>query len=260
MTVVVAAGVGLLTVLAAMTIAWVLSVRLRDASIADICWGPAFVLLAWLYCLLFDPPGPRPILIASLVTVWGTRLAVHIGRRHSGEDPRYASMRAGHGPAFWWRSLFVVFWLQAGIIWFVSLPLLAAARPAGPSDVTPADAAGLLLYAVGLAFEVVGDYQLGRFRSDAGNRGRVLDTGLWRFSRHPNYFGDALLWWGIFVLATSVPGGWLTAAGPAVMTFLLLRVSGVVLLERNLKASKPGYDSYVRRTSAFVPWFPRSEG
>jgi len=256
---VLAGAVGLVVLLAAMTTVWAVSVRRADASIADICWGPGFVLVAWIYYGLFGAPGPRPLLLASLVTLWGVRLAGHIARRHRGEDPRYAAMRAGHGPAFWWRSLFVVFWLQASLIWFVSLPLLVAARMAGPSRVTPADAAGLLLFAVGLAFEAVGDYQLARFRSNAANRGRVLDTGLWRYTRHPNYFGDALLWWGIFLLATSVPGGWLTVASPAVMTFLLLRVSGVALLERSLKASRPGYDAYIRRTSAFVPWFPRPD-
>jgi steroid 5-alpha reductase family enzyme len=123
--------------------------------------------------------------------------------------------------------------------------------------VTLTDAAGLVLFAVGFAFEAVGDHQLTRFRSTAANRGRVLDTGLWRYTRHPNYFGDAVLWWGVFLLAAAAPGAWLTVLSPTVMTFLLLRVSGVVLLERGLRASKPGYDAYARRTSAFFPWFPR---
>lgn len=251
-----AGTVGLGVIMVAATVVWALSVRRRDASIADICWGPGFVLLAWLYCGLFDAFQPRVLLIAALVTLWGVRLAVHIARRHHGEDPRYVTMRLAHGPAFWWRSLFIVFWLQAGLLWFVALPLLAAARAPGPARVTLTDAAGLLLFAVGFTFEAVGDHQLARFRSTAANRGRVLDTGLWRYTRHPNYFGDAAVWWGVFLLAAAAPGAALTVASPIVMTFLLLRVSGVVLLERSLRVSKPGYAEYARRTSAFFPWFP----
>ena len=253
-----AGAIGLGAILAAATAVWTLSVRRRDASIADIGWGPGFVLLAWLYAGLFEAFQPRVLLIATLVTVWGVRLALHIARRHRGEDPRYAAMRAGHGPAFWWRSLFTVFWLQAGLLWFVALPVLAVARAPGPARVTPTDVAGLVLFAVGFTFEAVGDHQLARFRSTPANHGRVLDTGLWRYTRHPNYFGDAVLWWGVFLLAVASPGAWLTVLSPAAMTFLLLRVSGVALLERGLRASKPGYDAYARRTSAFIPWFPRS--
>lgn len=249
---------GLFAILVMLTLVWVLSVRLRDASVVDICWGPGFVLLAWLYVARFDAFAPRPIVVGVLVTLWGLRLAIHIFRRHRGEDPRYGAMRQAHGPAFWWRSLFVVFWLQAVILWFVALPLVATAAAPGPSHVTLTDVLGVLLFATGLAFEAVGDYQLSRFRSDPSNRGRVLAAGLWRYTRHPNYFGDALLWWGVYLVAASTPYGWLTAASPVVMTFLLLRVSGVALLERGLKATKPGYAEYVARTSAFIPWPPRS--
>ena len=248
---------GLLAMVVALTLVWVLSVRLRDASIVDICWGPGFVLLAWLYAALFDAFTPRPVLVGVLVTLWGVRLAVHIFRRHRGEDPRYAAMRAARGPAFWWRSLLVVFWLQAVILWFVALPLLVTAAVPGPPAVTITDVLGVVLFATGFAFEAIGDAQLARFRSDVSNRGTVLDTGLWRYTRHPNYFGDALLWWGVYLIALSAPGGWITIASPLVMTLLLLRVSGVTLLERGLSASKPGYAEYVARTSAFVPWMPR---
>jgi steroid 5-alpha reductase family enzyme len=248
---------GLLAMVVALTLVWVLSVRLRDASIVDICWGPGFVLLAWLYAALFDAFTPRPVLVGVLVTLWGVRLAVHIFRRHRGEDPRYAAMRAARGPAFWWRSLLVVFWLQAVILWFVALPLLVTAAAPGPPAVTITDVLGVVLFATGFAFEAIGDAQLARFRSDVSNRGTVLDTGLWRYTRHPNYFGDALLWWGVYLIALSAPGGWITIASPLVMTLLLLRVSGVTLLERGLSASKPGYAEYVARTSAFVPWMPR---
>ena len=251
--------VGLGAILTVLTLVWMISVRLRDASIADICWGLGFVLLAWLYCCLSPALTPRSWLVAVLTTLWGTRLSVHIFRRHhgNGEDPRYQAMRASQGPAFWWRSLFTVFWLQGAILWFVALPLLVTVRATQSVALTVVDGLGILIFAVGFGFEVVGDYQLERFRTAVSNRGTVLDRGLWRFTRHPNYFGDATLWWGLYVIAASTPNGWLTVLSPSLMTLLLMRVSGVTLLEDGLKASKPGYRAYIARTSAFFPWFPR---
>lgn len=255
-----AALIGLATILAVLTFAWVLSLRLRDASLADICWGLGFVLLAWLYWLLSPTLTPRSWLVAGLVTLWGARLSWHILRRNrgKGEDPRYQAMRASHGKAFWWRSLFTVFWLQGAILWFVGLPLLAAVRAAQPAGLTIVDGIAALVFGAGFGFEVVGDRQLLRFRADPSNRGRVLDRGLWRYTRHPNYFGDATLWWGLYGFAAATPGGWLTVLSPALMTFLLMRVSGVTLLEQSLTASKPGYRAYIARTPAFFPWFPRT--
>ena len=251
---------GLGVVLAALTLVWLLSLRLRDASIADVGWGLGFVLLAWLYCVLSPTLTPRSWLVAGLVTLWGAWLSLHIFRRNhgQGEDPRYRAMRASHGHAFWWRSLFTVFWLQGTLMWFVALPVLVAVRAAQPAHLTAIDGLGVLIFAVGFAFEVVGDAQLARFKADPANRGTVLDRGLWRYTRHPNYFGDATLWWGVYIVAASTPGGWLTLLSPALMTLLLMRVSGVTLLEEGLKASKPGYQSYISRTPAFFPWFPRS--
>lgn len=257
MPVTVAAVIGLLFILGALSLVWLISLRQRDASIADICWGPAFALLGGVYLMLLRPDGVRPRVVLALVTVWGLRLGLHILRRHRGEDPRYAAMRAARGQAFWWRSLFVVFWLQGVILWIVALPLLAVAAAPGPPRVTAADLLGSVLFAAGFTFEVVGDWQLARFRRNPANRGAVLDTGLWRYTRHPNYFGDALLWWGFYAIACATPWGWATFAGPALMTFLLLRVSGAALLEQGLRASKPAYADYVARTPAFVPWWPR---
>lgn len=254
---------GLLAALAAMTLVWLVSLRLRDVSIVDVCWGPGFAVLAWGYWLApGGAPGPRPVVAAALVTLWGLRLGVHIAtrRRGMGEDPRYRAMRAARGPAFWWQSLFVVFWLQAAILWFVALPLLLLARGPQPPALTVTDVLALLLFAAGFAFEAVGDAQLRRFKASLASRGKVLDTGVWRYTRHPNYFGDALLWWGLSLGAVSARGGWLTLASPALMTFLLLRVSGVALLERGLMSSKPAYADYAARTPAFFPWFPRREG
>ena len=259
MTAIAAALIGLGTILTTLTLVWMISVKLRDASVADICWGLGFVLLAWLYCFLSPALTPRSWLIAGLTTLWGTRLSVHIFRRHHGhgEDPRYQAMRTSHGRAFWWRSLFTVFWLQGAILWFVALPLLVAIRATRPTALTAVDGLGLMFFAIGFGFEVVGDYQLERFRADPANRGTVLDSGLWHYTRHPNYFGDATMWWGLYAIAAATPRGWLTVLSPALMAFLLMRVSGVTLLEDGLKASKPGYRAYIARTPAFFPWFPR---
>ena len=221
------------------------------------------MLLAWLSFVAGRRGStPRSWLVATLITLWGVRLSVHIFRRNHGrgEDPRYQAMRASHGPAFWWRSLFTVFWLQ-GTLPVVRRPsrcLFRGARlhnlPASPPSTALSESC---CFAVGLAFEVVGDRQLERFRAEPSNRGKVLDRGLWRYTRHPNYFGDATLWWGMYAMAAATPGGWLTVLSPALMTLLLMRVSGVTLLEDGLKASKPGYRAYITQTPAFFPWFPR---
>jgi steroid 5-alpha reductase family enzyme len=252
--------IGLGTILTASTLLWMISVRLEDASIADICWGLGFVLLVWLYCWLSPTLTSRSWLVAALITLWGARLSLHISRRNRGkaEDPRYRAMRAAHGRSFWWRSLFTVFWLQGAILWSVAIPLLVAVRAARPAALTAVDGLGVVLFAIGFGFEVVGDHQLARFKAEPSNRGHVLDRGLWRYTRHPNYFGDATLWWGVYVIAAATPGGWLTVLSPALMTLLLLRVSGVTLLEQSLKTTKPGYRAYIARTPAFFPWFPRA--
>jgi steroid 5-alpha reductase family enzyme len=241
--------------LGAMVLLWVVSLPLRNASIVDVFWGPAFVLAAWTAALA-GGGGPRRALALALVSLWGLRLGLHLARRNlgHGEDPRYAAMRRGHGPRFWWVSLFTVFLLQAGLAWFISLPVQAAVLgPATPLGLL--DLAAALLWAVGLAFEAVGDAQLARFRADPRNRGRALDTGLWRYTRHPNYFGDACAWWGLGLLGVAAGHPW-TILSPALMTFLLVRVSGVALLERDIGARRPGYRDYVARTSPFFPWFP----
>ncbi|MDX1502976.1 MAG: DUF1295 domain-containing protein [Thermoanaerobaculia bacterium] len=255
-----AALLALATLVALWTLLWLVSLARRDASIADPAWGPGFVVVAWLYHLSVGGGGLRGALLALLVTAWGLRLALHLlARSHGkGEDRRYTAMREAQSPGFAWKSLFTVFWLQAALIWVVSAPLLAAQRAA--PELGWLDLAGGALWLVGVLFETVGDAQLARFRSDPGNRGRVLDTGLWRYTRHPNYFGDACVWWGIFLIAVSVPGAGWTFFGPLLMTFLLLEVSGVSLLESDLSKTKPAYRDYQRRTSAFFPWPPKPEG
>jgi steroid 5-alpha reductase family enzyme len=250
------AASGLLAVLGALTLLWLVSLRLRDASIIDPFWGPGFALAALTYYLVDGGRSARGTLVLVLVAVWAARLGAHLlfRNRCEGEDPRYRAMRERHGERFGRVSLFRVFWLQGVILWIISAPLLASVRSTRPLGALDVLGAGVFL--VGLLAESAADRQLVRFRADPANRGRVLDAGLWRYSRHPNYFGDAVVWWGLWLVAAGA-GAWWTAFAPAAMTFLLMRVSGVPLLERGLTSSRPGYAAYVRRTSAFVPWFPK---
>ncbi len=235
---------------------WLISVRLRDASIVDPFWGFGFVVVGWTAALAGELSG-WGIVLALFTTAWGLRLSIHLARRNlgHGEDFRYQAMRKRF-PRFELTSLVIVFGLQGLLLWVVALPLqLAPAYEGGRHAI---GAAGAVVWAIGLAFEAVGDAQLARFRADPGTSGRVLDTGLWRYTRHPNYFGDACVWWGLWLVALAAGAPWWTVIGPVVMTVLLRRVSGVTLLERSLAQRRPGYEEYVRRTSAFVPRLPRS--
>lgn len=251
-------GTTLAATLAAFVVLWIASLVLRDASIVDIFWGPGFALIALVAAWVADGSLARRLLLLAMVTAWGLRLGLHLYRRNwgHGEDFRYQRMRAHHGPRFPIVSLATVFGLQAGLQWIVSLPVQIAMLAPEPG-LGALDLLGVVVFAVGLAFETIGDRQLTRFRADPANRGRVLDTGLWAWTRHPNYFGDAVVWWGLFTVALATPYGWLGVVGPALMTFLLRRVSGVALLERSLVKTKPGYREYVERTPAFFPWPPR---
>jgi steroid 5-alpha reductase family enzyme len=239
---------------------WLLSLALRDASIVDIFWGPGFALIAgaaWWLGAGGDPQ--RRALATGLVVLWGLRLGAYLAWRNAGggEDPRYQAMRRHHGSRFPLASLFTVFGLQSLLMWFVSLPVQAVHVSTG-GPLGPLDAAGAVLALVGLLFEAVGDLQLARFRADPANASRVMDRGLWRYTRHPNYFGDCCVWWGLYTIAAATPLGVWTILSPIAMTWLLLRVSGVALLERSIGKRRPGYADYVARTSAFVPRPPRS--
>jgi steroid 5-alpha reductase family enzyme len=235
---------------------WLLSLRKRDVSIVDAFWGPAFAAVAWVDLAATTMHGLRPVLVTSLLSVWGLRLGGHLYSRNRGkpEDHRYAAMRAEHGPAFARRSLVTVFWLQAGLVLLISSPVPLIALSSARLTLLDAVAAAAMLS--GIAIETVADLQLSRFRRDPGNRGTVLSSGLWRYSRHPNYFGDALCWWGMGLFSVAAGSAW-GLLGPALMTFLLLKVSGVTLLERDIAERRPGYAEYVARTSAFIPWPPR---
>jgi steroid 5-alpha reductase family enzyme len=231
---------------------------IKNAGIADIFWGIGFIVIAWTaFALASGGYLPRKNLISAMTTIWGIRLAVHVGIRYWGkpEDFRYAAWRAENGPRWWWRSFFQVFLLQGFLMWIISAPIVAAQTSGFPAILTPLDLLGAFVWSIGLLFETIADLQLTRFKGDVSNKGRLLTTGVWRYSRHPNYFGEALLWWGIYIVALAA-GAWWTIFSPILMTWLLLRVSGVALLERTMK-QKPGYEEYMRKTSAFIPWFPK---
>ncbi|MEV7414813.1 DUF1295 domain-containing protein [Streptomyces sp. NPDC089919] len=227
--------------------------------IVDTAWGLAFAAVAVLaWCLSAGHGDPaRRALVAGATLVWGLRLAVHIARRGrgQGEDPRYARMlaRAPGSPA--WYALRKVYLLQGALVWLVSLPVQAAVLLPEPLEATAV--LGLLLWAAGLFFEAVGDHQLARFKADPAHRGRIMDRGLWAWTRHPNYFGDFLVWWGLYLTACAT---WQTAAAtlvsPLVMSALLIKGSGKRLLEAHL-ADRPGYADYQARTSGFLPRPPR---
>lgn len=243
---------------AIMALIWLVSLALRDVSIVDIYWGPGFVVIAWI-AVAMGQSGLPAFLLAGLITIWGLRLGSHLFMRSrgKGEDPRYAAMRAARGDAFRWQSLYIVFGLQSVLMWLISWPVLFVAG--GPTDhLGPVAALGATIAVAGLVIEALADFQLRQFKRQASNDGLVMDRGLWRYSRHPNYFGDAVFWWGIYIAALDAPGTWWTIVSPLVMTALLLRVSGVPMLERGLSASKPGYADYAARTSAFIPLPPRS--
>lgn len=252
-------GEGLGLIMSLLTMLWLVSLWVKDASIIDIFWGPGFVILAWFY--FWNSPGPgsfRNVLLCLMVSLWGLRLGLHIGLRNigKGEDFRYRQWRKDGGKNYWWISFFRVFVLQGILMWVISSPLMFAMSDSRVFYITGWDELGIFLWLAGFLFETIGDWQLRRFKKDPANKGKVMDKGLWAWTRHPNYFGDALLWWGYFMFALDVPGGFWFVFSPLLMTFLLMRVSGVSMLESSLKNTKPGYEDYIRRTSAFFPLPP----
>jgi steroid 5-alpha reductase family enzyme len=245
-------------VLALGVLLWLLSLRLADASIADIGWGPLFVVVAVTTFALGHGSGARRMLVLALVVAWATRLSWHLARRSvgRGEDSRYRDLRARYGRRFWLVSLPLVFLLQPLLAWIVALPVTAVMLRAGVAQLGLLDAIATLLVFVGLGFEATADHQLAVFRSDPAHRALVFDRGLFRYSRHPNYFGECVLWWGFgaFGLAAERPA---SLVGPLLITILLLRVSGVTLLESTIGERRPGYSRYKATTNAFFPGPPR---
>ncbi len=243
---------GFAVILAVALATWCVSLYKRDVSIVDSVWPLLFIAAAATYAATVPHPGPRTTLVLALVGIWGFRLAGHLTWRNWGEaeDRRYRKIRRHNEPHFALKSLYLSFGLQGALAWIISLPLLAAI--AAPGEITMLDGAGIVLWAVGFGFESVADWQLARFKSLPANRDQVMDRGLWHYTRHPNYFGDCCTWWGLYLIALAA-GAWWSLPGPLLMSLLLLRVSGVALLEKDIGERRPAYRQYMLRTNAFFP-------
>jgi steroid 5-alpha reductase family enzyme len=270
----------LIVIMIMMTTLWVISIFIRNVSIVDLFWGLGFVITGWFYYFHTEGFEPRKLLLMIMVTIWGLRLSGYLTWRNAGkgEDFRYRQFRKNYGEKrYWWISFFQTFLLQGVLMWLISVPLLGAQYPlpaeqyqlAGVQFHLPGaqysssvghlgflDFAGIVLWIIGITFETGGDFQLARFKADPSNKGKVLSSGFWKYTRHPNYFGDTAVWWGFGMLSVAA-GSWLPALGSLLMTALIIKVSGVALLEKSLVSDKPGYKEYIERTSAFIPWFPK---
>ncbi|MEO8003512.1 MAG: DUF1295 domain-containing protein [Betaproteobacteria bacterium] len=247
-------GLGATLVLAVAT--WVVSLIKRDASIVDSMWSILILSAGIVYAILLPDGGTRAVIVLILAALWATRLTAYITWRNWGEaeDHRYQAIRQRNEPGYALKSVYLVFGLQAVLAWIVSMSLLATAATSRP--LSWMDAPGVALVLFGILFEATGDWQLARFKSEPANRGNVMDRGLWRYTRHPNYFGEFCAWWGFYLLA-AMGGGWWTIVSPLLMSVLLLKVSGVSLLEKDIGERRPGYREYVARTNAFIPGSPK---
>ena len=251
--------VGLLPPIVLAVIAWAISLRLADVSIVDSFWSILIVSAGFTYCIAMSWWSWRDITILALASAWAGRLSTHITLRGLGEpeDRRYRAIRQRNQPHFEIKSLYLVFMLQAFLAWIVSFALLGALGANNTSLLL--DTLAGIAVVVGLTIQGVADWQLERFKSSHYSDGAVLDTGLWRYSRHPNYFGEFVIWWGFFLFSASA-GVWWTIVSPLLMSVLLMRVSGVTLLESDIESRRPAYAEYVKSTNAFFPWFPNARG
>ncbi len=241
---------------------WAVSAARHNVALADRAWSLLILVSAIVFVFGLPPLRDRVALMLLLGAAWALRLSLFITWRSWGqpEERRYAQMRQRNQPHFEWKSLYLVFGLQALLAWLVAMPFLAAAIAPGAADAWPGlDALGLALALFGLLFEAVADAQMAAFKATSPKTDAVMNTGLWRYSRHPNYFGESCLWWGMAVLALAAGGAWWALLSPLLVTFLLLKVSGINLQEQHLQARGPAYGDYVRRTSAFLPRRPRAD-
>jgi steroid 5-alpha reductase family enzyme len=250
-------GYSTLIVIGYMTTLFIIAMIRKDNSVADVAWGPGFIVVTWAALLINGSYGASQLLVAALVTVWGLRLGIRIFRRNRGrgEDPRYEKWRKDWGKHFVLRSYLQVFLLQGFLLLLNVTPVMILMSAAKQSLVW-FGYVGLAVWCMGFLFESIGDYQLDSFLKDTANRGTVNNRGLWKYTRHPNYFGESTMWWGIFIIALVAPWGWVGVIGPLVITSLILFVSGIPMTEK-MMVSIPGWDEYKRRTSAFVPWVPK---
>ncbi|MDX2448733.1 MAG: DUF1295 domain-containing protein [Desulfobacterales bacterium] len=251
-----------IAVLGMMLLGWIISLIIKNVTIVDSLWGLGFVLIAWLTYFTAEGFQGRMLLISLLVSFWGLRLSLHLSWRNwgHGEDPRYGRWREESGERFWLISLFKVFVLQAIFLWAIALALQWGQMSSQPPQLTWLDYLGVSVWVVGFFFEAVGDWQLARFKADGANKGRVMDQGLWAYSRHPNYFGECLVWWGIYLITLATPSSLWTVISPIIITIVLLKMTGVTLMEKAIVYTRPKYKDYIARTNTFFPWFPKKKG
>ena len=251
-------GWNLAAVVAMMIIGWLISLRYRNVTIVDSLWGLGFVLIAWITFFLSEGFPGRNALIGILAAVWGMRLSIYLSKRNwgAGEDPRYREWRKKSGERFWVVSLYKVFLVQAIFLWVIALVLQFGQLSPKPDQFVWLDLLGVFIWVIGFSFEAVGDWQLARFKANPDNKGRVMDRGLWAYTRHPNYFGEFLIWWGFFLFVIPT-GAWWGMVSPVLLTCLLLKFSGVAMLEETIVDRRPGYRDYMASTNAFLPGFPK---
>lgn len=244
--------IALFVILAIGVASWVLSIFRKDVSFVDSLWSLFFLAAAAVFAIAADPLSTKGKVVLVLVALWALRLSIYITARNWGqpEDYRYRSIRANNEPGFVFKSFYIVFGLQGVLAWLVALPLLPAITSA--HELNWIDGVAATLWVIGFIFEAGGDYQLSRFKARADSKGQVLDTGLWRYTRHPNYFGDFCIWWSFYLFAVA-SGAWWSIASPLLMSILLLKVSGVAMLEKTISERRPEYADYIRRTNAFLP-------
>jgi steroid 5-alpha reductase family enzyme len=246
-------------IMAFMIFLWIVSAIIRNVSIVDIFWGLGFVITCGFYFIQTEGNETRKIILMLLVAIWGLRLSLYLAWRNigKGEDFRYREFRRNYGEKrYWWISFFQTFLLQGVLMWLISAPLLGAQYYGKDSPLGILDFAGAAIWIIGFAFEAGGDIQLALFKADPANKGKVLNKGFWHYTRHPNYFGDSAVWWGYGLICLGA-GSWLPVIGSILMTALIIKVSGVALLEKTLKEQKPQYREYIEKTSSFLPWFPK---
>jgi len=246
-------------ILAVSVVSWLFSIAKKDVSFVDSLWSLFFLIAAIVFAIISQPLSVKGMLVLTLVAIWSLRLSIYITARNWGhpEDYRYQMIRASNSPGFAFKSLYIVFGLQGVLAWIVATPLLPAIASSGA--LTAVDIFAVVLWTVGFVFEAGGDWQLARFKSRKDSHGKVLDTGLWRYTRHPNYFGEFCMWWAFYLFAVGT-GGWWIILSPLLMSFLLLKVSGVAMLEKTIGKRRPEYSEYIQKTNAFFPGPRRPPG
>ena len=248
-----------LIILVLVTLLWIWSVFIKNVSIVDVFWSIGFVVVNAFYIFMTGELNARKVLVLTLVSIWGLRLAIYLAYRNigKGEDFRYQEFRRNYGSKrYWWFSFFQTFLLQGGLIMIISLPLLGISSSASSGDLNVLDYLGVVVWLIGFVFEAGGDFQLMRFKKNIENKGKVLNTGFWKYTRHPNYFGDSAVWWAYAIFSIAAGSYW-QIIGSIIMTLLIIKISGVSLLEKTLKNTKPQYSDYIEKTNSFFPWFPK---